>query len=309
MATPPQLAVPEFDPNFNKSFQEITNQTAVELQHQIHQTGNPAAVLYSGGIDSTLVVAAILKNFNLADLDAVSIVLTKESINENPEFYKKFIEPNFNILSFDNYSLNDLFDLNYIIVTGIGGDEIFGPQWPEYTIRFFRDVIQKPHRQHKDLVQKYFALNRPLEFGQWFYEQIDQNIGTANVAVESVFDFFWWKNFNLKCTSMALTNIVMHSTVDVKKGLAQLTHWFLNPDYQLWSMARNEAKTQFAPLVHKLPAKQYIYDLDKNRQYYKYKIKTSSFSLVYPENDQVVALDENYQRIKLTDIDVGSIIV
>jgi hypothetical protein len=309
MVVLPELVLPQYEDKFNKSFADITNQTAIELKNKIHQTGNPAVVLYSGGIDSTLVVSAILKNFSSTELDLVNIILSDDSIKENPEFYAKFICPNFNILSFNDYSLDDLFDLNYTIVTGIGGDEIFGPQWPEYTIRFFRDIIRSPYKQHQSEIERYFAFGASESFGKWFYQQIDQNITETKIPIESVFDFFWWKCFNLKTISMALTNLVMHTTVEPKKSLKQLNHWFLNQDYQLWSMARNEVKTQIDPLIHKFPAKQYIYDLDKNELYYKYKIKTSSFSLVYPEiNNNVFALDQNYNRINLTDIDIDSII-
>lgn len=297
MLVPNKLIIPSYDSSFNKSFQDITDQTALDLKNKINQTGNPAVILYSGGIDSTLIVASIIKNFDCNEFNLINIILTQDSIKENPEFYTRFILPNFNILSFNDYNLDDLFDLNYIIVTGIGGDEIFGPQFPEYTIRFFRDSINEPYKQYQNDIKRYFSISADEEFGDWIYNQIDANISEVSIPIESIFDFFWWKNFNLKCTSMALTNLVMHSTVDAKKGLDQLNHWFLNQDYQLWGMARNEVKTQFEPLIHKLPAKQYIYDLDKNYIYYKYKIKISSFSLVYPENNKVFALDQNYKRI------------
>lgn len=295
----PGLAVPEIKKDFSLTFSDITDNTANQLKRQIELTGNPALISFSGGIDSTLVVSAILKNFTPAELDMVSIGLSQTSIQENPEFYKNFIAPNFNVLSLTDYSLNDLYDLNYIVVTGIGGDEIFGPFLPEYTIRNLETVIHKPYRVYADDVIKFFG-NDDLSFGKWMFEMIDKNIQSVDIDIDSVFDFLWWQNFNLKYTSMTLENLVLASDVDIRKALTQTVHWFLNDDYQRWSMARNEIKTQFDPLNHKFPAKQYIYDLDKNYWYYKYKIKMRQGEYadkIYYPNDSIFAVTEDYKRI------------
>jgi PP-loop superfamily ATP-utilizing enzyme len=47
--------------------------------------------MYSGGIDSTLVIISLLKNASEEERNNITILLSENSIGENPNFYKDHI--------------------------------------------------------------------------------------------------------------------------------------------------------------------------------------------------------------------------
>lgn len=82
-------------------------------------------VSYSGGIDSTVALAAILDNWSGQDLKRLKIYLSHESIRENPVFFQKYVSHLPLISSFENIS-DKLIAENSLLITGELGDQLFG---------------------------------------------------------------------------------------------------------------------------------------------------------------------------------------
>jgi hypothetical protein len=57
--------IPNIDPNFNMSYEDCCNKRAVEIINLSRRLNKPIRVLYSGGIDSTLTLVSLIKNFTL----------------------------------------------------------------------------------------------------------------------------------------------------------------------------------------------------------------------------------------------------
>ena len=53
----------ELENLINLSFDDITNLRALEIESYQSSTGLPIIIFWSGGIDSTLILSAIIKNF------------------------------------------------------------------------------------------------------------------------------------------------------------------------------------------------------------------------------------------------------
>ena len=56
------LKIPKFVKN-NKSFEEIVDNRSLQLLEQIKASNKKLAVMYSGGIDSTVIMCSIVKNW------------------------------------------------------------------------------------------------------------------------------------------------------------------------------------------------------------------------------------------------------
>ena len=85
------LKLPEFR-KYDKSFDEICDDKAREL---LNRMGNKKlAVMYSGGVDSTLILCSLLKMATKQELKRVVVLLSNESIGESKFllqlYYQKF---------------------------------------------------------------------------------------------------------------------------------------------------------------------------------------------------------------------------
>ena len=97
----------------------------LEIKSLIHQ-GHKFALMYSGGIDSTLALCALIKNLNKEELSNIVICASKHSIVENPYLWKKFIWGNFKIIDSMTIKYDDLIEQGYRPITADEGDCIFG---------------------------------------------------------------------------------------------------------------------------------------------------------------------------------------
>ena len=91
VAVAPGFEMPEYNPNYSKSFAEVSDMRAMDLKNLINTTGKKFAVFWSGGIDSTCCLTSIIKNLTEEELKHVHVAMSPDSIIENPRFYNNFI--------------------------------------------------------------------------------------------------------------------------------------------------------------------------------------------------------------------------
>ncbi len=311
----PGFEMPSYNPNFKMTFEEITYQKTLDIKKIIHTTDSRIGVFYSGGIDSTVCLAALIQFLNPEELQKIDVCLSAESIIENPYFYEKFILNKMNV--FDSAKIRyDYFQQNgHYAITSDQGDSIFGTELGTklYYSYFSRlknlsvasrshliSISEKisdpdtPYENYKDLLINYFQLPQSPEFGEKFYNSLDENIKSSLVPVLSLHDFFWWYIFNIKYLECALRSTIYYTTApDIEKSIRHtVINWFNDPNYQLWSMANNNNGTKIkglSPASYKFAARQFIYELDKNDWYFKYKSKLSSLINITQRNKDVFA--------------------
>ena len=88
---PDKYRLPVYDATFSKSFSEVTDQRALEIKSLINEKNQKFALMYSGGIDSTLALSALIKNLTTEELKNIVVCANEQSIIENPTFWNKFI--------------------------------------------------------------------------------------------------------------------------------------------------------------------------------------------------------------------------
>lgn len=306
----PKFQMPEYDPTFNKSFEQVTDENAIRIRDRIRQ-GEKFAVMYSGGIDSTVVLASLIKNLSQEELESVTVMCSGESMIENPVFYRQFIHDKLKTLDSSKYKYDDMINLGLTPITADEGDCIFGTiiglnmynnfdalldkiSGPvKENLRPLKNKITDPsvhYSEFKELIIQYLNIPSDPNFGRILYDKYDYNVKTATVPVHSLHDFFWWLIFNVKYLNCSVRGAIYYNdTMDCNTVMHRIVNWFNDEDYQRWSMANNNNGTKIkgSILSYKSVAKDYIYSVDNNEWYWKFKTKLESMWNI--SNRQVVS--------------------
>lgn len=304
----PGYEMPQYDPTFNKTFSEVTDEVAIKIRNRINQ-GEKFSVMYSGGIDSTVIVSSLIKNLKKSELENISISASIQSIIENPKFWNKFIQDKFQIIDSNKNKYDDIIEQGFTPITADEGDCIFGTLFGlnfynnfDYYISDLSSItklkleklkykIADPdvhYSQFVDPLIKYLGIQGNNDFGKLFYEKIVHNINTATVPIYTLHDFFWWLIFNIKYLNCAVRgSIYLNDRLETKFVMDKIVNWFSDHEYQRWSMANNNngQKINKTLSTYKQAAKDYIYDLDKNKWYKNFKIKLESLWMIGHQQD------------------------
>jgi len=311
----------------------------LNIKQQIQTTNNTFVLFYSGGIDSTVCLVALLKNLSDSELKNVIVAMSSESIIENPLFYIKFIKDKFKVIDSSKYTYNDVIEEGHSCITADLGDAIFGTELGTKLYPRLKYLNNNLSNGSKKILEKYFYtvsnddvhysiysdiiiayLNSHLEnertnFGKLFYEKVVHNIETSNGPVHSLHDFFWWIIFNIKYTFCAMRPGMVYSTGLNRKHLfhdSGIINWFGTNEYQLWSLNNNNNGEKIKgnqSNSYKYAARKYIYDFDKNEWYFVHKLKIPSLKQIFMRNyrknfkefDNLFAMDADYNVLYYGD--------
>lgn len=249
----------ERDLNFNK----ITNNRAKIILKKAEDENKDIKVSYSGGIDSTVVMVALIKNREVFPKVKITVVLSKESVKEYPKFYNKHIKDKFPLMWANNKNLDKVLakkgKKDFLIVTGELGDQLFG------SALMFRDNLKD------DLSKEWTKVFTP-RFVKYWKPLVEQNPQKDR----SVANVLWWLNFTLKYQWVQLR---MFAMLGGKVPLDNFIHFFGGPRFQRWALA-TPMSVKFPDLKneksYKDPAKQYIYNYTKDKNYLNNKTKKGS---------------------------------
>ena len=285
---PSQFAMPAYDPTFSKSFADVTDEQAYAVRNEIREKRTSFVIYYSGGIDSTLCLSALIKNLDARELKHVELCMSMDAVIENPFFFEKFIRGRFNIHDSARTRYNDLISAGRKVVSGDLGDAIFGT---ELGLGFYHRLAQpgcseKPFTEFADQLISSFKEDRNPNFGKMFYEHVLQTTENSTIPIRSLHDFFWWLIFNLKYSYSALRGLIFYYSGENPKEAIEksILHWFNSTNYQLWSMVNNNNGQKIQTRTtetYKWAARKYIYELDHNSWYFRHKLKVVSLDNIF----------------------------
>lgn len=302
--------MPIYDPAFDLDWAEVTDRRAHELLALARQNAQ-LYVQWSGGIDSTCIVVAILKNFPRADLEQVTICLTHDSVMEYSWFYEQHILPNFKTQDLNQHPLRFDRDQNAYLIDGQTADTLTMSMAPSLDVNMavrHSDLLIKNWRTDPDALIKYLEkVTKSIAFADWYYEKISQNLESVSVPVETYFDFMWWAGFNYDWT---LQTFCQWFYLQRAQGLSyqdfskHYMPWYVNHEYQSWSLKNIGAWIKHGKTVasFKQDAKRYCYDLTKDHWNLVYKTKVSSRGRVwFQDTHQPFAVTDDFKVLNLTN--------
>lgn len=274
-------------PQIKKQFNLDLDQICVNRAKELADTKKHIYIMYSGGIDSTLIVVSFLMaNINP---EQITIVCNQESIKESPNFYKKIIRGKFAIMASESMMQKMKSTIiDGLLISGEQGDLIFGQDFGSTMFsRYGKEYLESfPSR---NLITKFFLDNGMSEKAAncWY----DIFMGSTNLSprpIDTVYDFSWWAGFNWRW-QWALEKVKMRSFYD-----QEIKTFFSSEDFQQWSIHHQQHISTICDF--KYAYKKIIFDYTKDEQYFQ-KIKIPSATLYYGANSYV-ALDDDRNRYK-----------
>jgi hypothetical protein len=287
--------MPEFR-KFTKTYAEICDERALDLWRRSDVRELPVYVFYSGGVDSTLVLISLLKNATEVQKKRLRVLMSQESIGENPKFYQDHLMGKIRLEASAKFP--HLLSKNAIFVGGEYNDQLFGSD----AIRDFMNIhgeasIKKNY--DRSAMEKMF-INRwhdPAVVG-WFLDLFESIYKRCPCPSGTNADFFWWLNFSIKWQSVYF-RMLTYASDQVLKNIDKtfieenFFHFFGTDDFQLWSMNNPDKKIIDTWESYKFEAKEVIYAFTKDDWYRKNKIKRGSLSHVIIHQIQKNFIDED----------------
>ena len=290
-------SMPSLDPGFCETFQQVTDDQCVNwLKQKSHR---PWVVQWSGGIDSTLILCAILKNTSLDDRQNISVICDRAGVYENPRFFFNHVKPNFKILDTQTTKIQTLYDTHFVI-DGHPADLLFCGQNGIAIAQRFPNILEKNYRTNLDQLLQYMEVRVDRSFAEWYYERMLDNICSVDMPIETVYDFWWWQFFNFTWPDVAVYynfvgNVESKNPDTFIKFQANHLMWYATDAYQQWSMNNNNNNVKYGKTLAetKLPSKHYIHEFDRDDYYRWFKTKQDSLSKPsFYEQDILCVLDD-----------------
>lgn len=287
------------------TFEEICNERALELLARSDKIDAQIYVLWSGGIDSTLVLVSLLKNATPAQKERLVVLLSELSINENPVFFQNFIR---GTLKTETASVVPyILGSRHILTSGEANDQIFGSDMTAALIaKFGANIIHR--RFERPLLFSHFneALKNP-DIANLYLDLFERLWAKAPFPLVSFFDHLWWVNFSLKWQTVYTRMLTYTAPRNAEKITADYVREHYLPFYktekfQLWSLNNHDKKIKDTWVSYKWPCKDIIYDFTKDAEYRDTKVKVGSLSSFVCNQVSYEYIDENFKPHPTLDL-------
>jgi hypothetical protein len=291
---------------FTKTYEEICNERAKSLLQKADSMRVRLCVMYSGGVDSTLVVVSLLKNATEIQKKNITIFLSEESILENPNFYKNHIEGKLRIESSIKFPY--IFGTNILLVTGEHNDQLFGSDIiAKLIVQFGESVVNKPYS--RELLISFFNTRlNDISISTFYVDLFEKLVANAPIKIQTNFEFLWWINFALKWQTVFIRMAVFTSKNNISSVNKQYMEsnyetFYGTEDFQLWSMNNLDKRIKNTWVSYKWLCKDIIFDYTKDQDYRDNKIKIGSLGKIMFGTGSFNFVDDMYTIYKNLNLD------
>ena len=230
--------LPSLDLSFNLSYKECVLDRVANLEQLHVSTGKTFRLLYSGGIDSTAMLAGFIEYFGLEKTSQLlEICCTPDSIDENPWAWQQYIaKGNFKIKSSMSQHLS--WTDNVITIMGEGNDHLFGGLGNGRWTTFSNDPYAPAEL---DTIIKYLAWTKKetdLSDATYCAEQYMRVAQSAPFAIDNMYLFNWWCKFVLDWEAIQIRALVLSNNPQFPNDFLEngFIQFFNTEKLQQWSM-------------------------------------------------------------------------
>ncbi len=296
-------AIPPMKP-FQMSFEEICNARAVELLRRADAADSNLYVSWSGGIDSTLVLVSFLKNASQVQKKRIVVLLSEESVAENPRFYAEHIRGA--LRAEPSVMFPYVLGTNHVYVSGELNDQLFGAAAPgDLMVQFGDAIIHQPYS--RDVLFSYYRQKMDrADIINFYLDLFEKVVKAAPMPIVTYFDYFWWINFTLKWQSVALRVLSFTAARNASGVTAEYLEQKFAPfygtdEFQLWSMNNLDKRIKDTWSTYKWPCKDIIYNFTRDAGYRDTKLKMGSLYYILQQQNAFNFIDESFHLSRNMD--------
>lgn len=245
--------IPPFHPSFNKSLTEICDRRARDIFARAEHADLDVRVMWSGGIDSTAALVALLRVSTERQRQRLVIVYETESISEYRLFYYMFIRRRLRKMKIKH--VTQMFsraenERDFLIVTGELGDQIFGSLFYALTVinsptygGLMSGKTDAPWRGTMATVMERMKAIPPGAGPAW-EAYVEPLVAKAPIPIRTMFDFLWWMNYSCKW-QVVVVRFVARQWEPSRALMDKLEHFFRDPDFEQWSFHNHQSKMTY----------------------------------------------------------------
>jgi hypothetical protein len=292
--TIPGMEFPKYK-SIDSSFEELCATKARWFMKHAKESNRKLAIMYSGGIDSTLILVTFLKYCSEKDInDHIVVFMNYNSIIENKRFYEDFVIRKFNIKNsyfFRFYIGNP----EYIFITGEGNDQLFGSQVLVDNIDHFSNKPWEVPINESLIIDFFNKRISSIDESEKIFHILNRICNASEIKVDNIYDWFWWINITCKWQSVYMRS-ASFTIKENQKNLGLFDNYFMffsDPEFQLWSMKNKDLLIGDSFRQYKKICKDIIYDYNKYSDYRDYKMKVGSLFNILLKIPSAIMIDEH----------------
>ena len=296
--------IPDVNENFSKSLTDVCNNEAKNIINE----DKPINIFWSGGVDSTTAVISFLNECK--DLSQLHITLTRQSINEYPMFYNKYIKQlNHSIVKNYIYKHFSLHDCN--LVTGHPAGLLFG-LWTRLNalleqLNIDGDPLTVPWQE---IFNTDFPVLGTKKNDEFFVDRIPEFFKNAPFPIETIGDMQWWLCFTTKWQGEVLGPLRFEKELS-EKTFTNYKPFYVTMDFQRWGLNNYCKNIRKSPMntLYRHELKEVIYNFTKDEDYYWNKKKINSGYPAFSDDPDlkscrpsIDAIDDKYNGFAIDDV-------
>lgn len=304
----PGFEIPAIPAGFNLSYEEAVLERAAFFKRQQERLGVPIFLMYSGGIDSTVMLLALEEVMGGSAKDRIEVALTRDSIAEYPRFYNERIRGRYQMVSSELFAYQ--FDRSRLVISGEHNDQLFGSDVLGDIVTAFGDeafeLALQPYT--RDRVVDFLVRARAVEpdIANFWFEMVDGHLRShSEVEATRLFDFFWWLNFVFKWQNVyfrILMRVAPHLRHNIGMDFlsSHFFHFFSSEELQCWSMRNPAKKVNARWNSYKAEAKEFIRARTGDDYYADNKVKRGSLWRLFLQGNSagILTTDFKYMSVK-----------
>lgn len=294
-----QFKMPTDLTGFQLSYEDCCMLRAEEILKLSQKVGKKILILYSGGIDSTLVVIIFLKLLATKARDNIIIAMSPEGIKENAKFYYDHILGNFDLISSENF--DNLINGEYLVVGGEHNDQLFGSDLIGKITRTMS--FEKVSDSYKNcIIKTWLQTWMDYKSATWWFDMLVWHAETSPCSIKTNIDLLWWFNFNFKWQSVYFRILLRVSPkyrhlINENFLNSSFIHFYSSTEFQKWSMLNPKLKIKNSWNTYKFHAKDIIYDYNKDEIYREGKLKRGSLIQLFILKHTPIGLTDKFEYL------------
>jgi len=301
--------IPSIPESFTKTLEEACFDQARNIINQAAANNQTIAVMWSGGIDSTCMLSNFLKAIKPNEASLLTVLLNRESILENPRFFRRFLAGKINCR--DSNVWQKFINTDTIFVTGEGGDQVCWNGFTRSSDGIFNelgwDYLKKP-ASAENVIPVLERVSRDKKSAEVAYHSILSKLRSNSlIPVDSVGQLLWYFNFTCKWQNVylrTLNNITDRSAINDQYVNNNFKMFYASDDIQIWTMLNNQETVWVNKFTDiKNPLKRVIYSFDKDQEYLESKVKLGSLGRLSRMRPSVGYITSSWRFVNSVDVD------